>query len=116
MIVLLAILAAWPEGPLAPTIVVLAVFCLFTPFYPVLAAHCRGFVPLGRAGRAIACVNLVGLTTVFAVQKLTGWLVEATSAPDGTTTVLGYRVAFATIAAILALGLAGYARAEDVPP
>ena len=36
-------------------------------------------------------MNLVGLATVFVVQKITGWLVEATAAADGTTTLLGYR-------------------------
>lgn len=116
MIALLVLLAAWPRPPVAPAIVLLVVFCLCTPFYPVLAAHCRGFVPLGRAGRAIACVNLMGLTTVFAVQKLTGWLVEATATADGTTTLLGYRIVFVTVAAVLALGLWGYSKAEDVAP
>jgi len=116
LIALLLLLAAWPRPPAAPAIVVLVVFCLCTPFYPVLAAHCRGFVPLSRAGRAIACVNLTGLTTVFVVQKLTGWLVEATAAADGTTTVLGYRIVFATVAAVLTLGLWGYSKAQDVAP
>ena len=116
LIALLVVLAAWPRPPASPAIALLVVFCLCTPFYPVLAAHCRGFVPLARAGRAIACVNLMGLTTTFAVQKLTGWLVEATASEGGATTLLGYRIVFATVAAALALGLWGYSRAQDVPP
>ena len=70
MIALLLVLAGWPGLGSGPTVALLIAFCLFTPFYPVLAAHCRGFVPLARAGRAIACVNLMGLTTVFLMQKL----------------------------------------------
>jgi predicted MFS family arabinose efflux permease len=116
MIALLGLLAAAPRPPVAPVVVLLVLFCLCTPFYPVLAAHCRGFVPLGRAGRAIACVNLMGLGTVFLVQQLTGWLVELTAAADGTTTLLGYRIVFVTVAVVLALGLWGYSRAQDVPP
>jgi hypothetical protein len=116
MIVLLLVLALWPGFGRAPTVALLIVFCLLTPFYPVLAAHCRGFVPLARAGRAIACVNLMGLTTVFLVQKLTGAIVEITAAPDGTTTALGYRLAFATVAAVLAVGVGAYLRVKDVPP
>ena len=116
MIGLLVVVAVSPGLAAGSAIVLMVLVCLFAPFYPVLAAHCRGFVPLSRAGRAISCVNLMGLTTLFAMQKLTGWMVELTAAPDGSTTLLGYRLAFATIALALAVALAGYLRVRDVPP
>jgi predicted MFS family arabinose efflux permease len=116
MIVLLLVLAGWPALGLMPTIVLLVLFCLCTPFYPVLAAHCREFVPLSRAGRAIACVNLMGLSTVFVVQKLTGWIVESTAAEDGVTTSAGYRLAFLSLALVLGVAVSGYLRVRDAPP
>jgi len=115
MIVLLLALAAWPALGLAPAIVLLVLFCLCTPFYPVLAAHCRQFVPLSRAGRAIACVNLMGLTMVFVVQQFTGWIVEFTASADGATTAAGYRLVFVCIAIVLAIGVSGYLRVRDTP-
>jgi hypothetical protein len=109
-------MAAFPTmGPVA-SVIMLAGLCLSAPFYPVLAAHCRAFVPLSRAGRAISCINLLGLTCVFAVQAFTGFVVEATAAEDGTGTVFGYRLVFAIVALTLALSLAGYLRVEDAPP
>ena len=116
MITLLTVLALLPAAGTWLSVALLVAFCLCTPFYPVLAAHCRGFVPLSRAGRAIACVNLTGLATVFAVQQLTGGLVELTAAPDGSTTPEGYRLVFATVALVLGAGLLGYRRARDVAP
>jgi len=115
MVGLLLVLAAWPGLGLTPTIVLLVLFCLCTPFYPVLAAHCREFVPLSRAGRAIACVNLMGLTTIFVTQKLTGWIVEFTASAEGVTTAVGYRLVFVCIAVILGVGVSGYLRVRDAP-
>jgi len=116
MIALLSVLAAWPGMAAVATVAVLVLYCLCTPFYPVLAAHCRAFVPLGRAGRAISVVNLTGLVTVFALQKLTGWMVEVTRASDGTTTAPGYRLVFVTLALALLLAVTGYLRVRDAPP
>ena len=116
MIVFLSVLASWSGFSSLAAITLLALVCLCAPFYPVLAAHCRGFVPLGRAGRAIACVNLVGLGIVFLFQTLSGWLIEFTASAQGEPTLLGYRLVFASIALMLVLGVLGYLRARDVPP
>jgi predicted MFS family arabinose efflux permease len=116
MVASLSVLAGWPGLAVYGAAGMMTLLCLCAPFYPVLAAHCRGFVPLGRAGRAIACVNLVGLSVVFLVQLATGWLVEHTAGPDGAPTEFGYRLAFAAIGVVLALGAVGYMRARDMPP
>ena len=115
MVVLMLVLVVWPRLGLAPTIVVLVLFCLCAPFYPVLAAHCREFVPLSRAGRAIACVNLTGLVVVFLMQKLTGWLVERAASLEGVSIAAGYRLAFLCIAVVLTLAALGYLRVRDAP-
>jgi predicted MFS family arabinose efflux permease len=112
----LTLLACLPGIAVHAGIAAMVLICLCAPFYPVLAAHCRGFVPLGRAGRAIACVNLVGLATVFLVQKLTGALVELTASADGRGTATGYQLVFVTLAVVLGLGVSGYLKARDVPP
>jgi predicted MFS family arabinose efflux permease len=116
MIALLSVIAVLPGPGLVSAVLLLTLVCLCAPFYPVLAAHTRGFVPLSRVGRAIACVNLMGLTTLFLMQKFTGWLVEITASAEGETTALGYRLAFASIAVALVLALLGYLRVRDVPP
>ena len=112
----LSVLAGWPGLGVYGAVGLMTLLCLCAPYYPVLAAHCRGFVPLGRAGRAIACVNLVGLSTVFLVQMLTGWLVERSAGAGGAPTEFGYRLAFAAIGVVLAIGAIAYLRARDVPP
>ena len=116
LIALLVLLAAWPGMAAAAVVMLLVLYCLCTPFYPVLAAHCRAFVPLGRAGRAISVVNLMGLAMVVVRQKLTGWMVELTRDADGSTTALGYRLVFVTLAAALIAALAGYLKVRDAPP
>ena len=65
---------------------------------------------------AIACVNLTGLTAVFVLQALTGTLVEMTQGEQGETTLLGYRLVFAAVAALVVLATAGYLSARDAPP
>lgn len=110
MVAWLVPLAAWPGLGLPGAVLLLVGFSACAPFYPVLAAQCRGFIPAHRAGRAIACVNLTGLTTVFAFQSLTGWIVESSAEGQG------YRWVFAAVAAMLMLALAAYLRAHDVPP
>ncbi len=110
-----ATLALVTRPGLAFAVVMLCAVALFAPFYSVLAAHCRGFVSVERAGRAIACVNLAGLLTVFAAQTATGWLVER-AAVAGAGAGDGYRQAFGAVSVLLAAALALYARADDSPP
>ena len=82
----------------------------------MLAAHARGFVPFHRAGRTVACINLVGLTTIFALQSVTGIVVERFADGSGPGDVTAYRITFALVAAVLLSAGAIYLRARDVPP
>ncbi|MCB1742088.1 MAG: MFS transporter [Gammaproteobacteria bacterium] len=94
----------------------LIAFSPFTAFYPTLVAHCRAFVPIERAGRAISCVNLAGLLLLFGVQRLSGWLIELTADPQGKATAFGYQLVFALVGLILAAALTLYLGARDMRP
>lgn len=106
----LVVISGMPSG-LAIALLMAFAFC--SPFYVTLAAHCRGFVPMERAGRAIACINLMGLVSVFVLQAIAGVLVE--SAADRGDVAGGYRLVFALVAGVLVVAGSVYARVRDVP-
>ena len=113
MLVCLLPLAAFPAMPLAAAVALLVAFAYCSPFYVTLAAHCRGFVPIARVGRALACIQLMGLVSVFVLQAAAGVLVEgATGEGDPTG---GYRLVFLMVACALMVTGSIYARARDVP-
>jgi hypothetical protein len=72
-------------------------------------------VPVDRVGRAIACINLMGLVSVFVMQFAAGLLVEGVAADDGRTADTGYRLVFAMVALVLVVTGAVYSRVRDVP-
>ncbi len=53
MLACLLPLAMVPKLPLMVVVLLLVIFALCSPFFITLAAHCRGFVPVHRVGRAI---------------------------------------------------------------
>lgn len=110
----LGVLAIWPSAPLVIALASLVVFGCAAPFYVVLAAHARSFVPARRAGRAMTCINLVGLTGVFLMQSLTGALLNLVTEAGGTRE-LGYRLVFLSVIGILAVSAALYRRQPDAP-
>jgi MFS family permease len=115
MLVCLLALSILPDPPLAAVVPLLVAFSLCSPFFVTLAAHCRGFVPDERIGRAIACINLMGLVTVFIMQLVAGVLVEAVSSGEGETAGAAYRWVFAMVALVLLVAGAVYIRVRDVP-
>lgn len=118
MLVCLSALAALAELPLGAAVALLVAFAFCSPFYVTLAAHCRGFVPDERVGRAIACISLMGLVNVFVMQVAAGAIVQGTlggSAGIVDGTAGGYRLVFTMIAAVLLVTAAIYTRAQDVP-
>lgn len=108
----LATLAAWPTAPLPVAAALLFVFSCSAPLFVVLAAHARKFVPQRRAGRAITCISLMGLTGVFVLQTGTGALIDMVHAAGGAPET-GFRLVFATVAAILAVTAAVYSRQPE---
>lgn len=115
MVAALTTLALMPAPPLLVVIGLFGVFSLASPIFVTLAAHCRGYVPEHRVGRALTFINFLGVGFIFVMQAATGWLVEAVSV-DGVPTLLGYRLVFAVIALVLALAGAVYLGSRDVKP
>jgi predicted MFS family arabinose efflux permease len=111
----LTVLAVVPTASLALAIIMLAIFSLASPIFVTLAAHCRGYVPEHRAGRALTFINFLGVGFIFVMQAATGGLVDAVSL-DGVPTLLGYRLVFAVVALTLALAGMIYLWSRDVRP
>jgi predicted MFS family arabinose efflux permease len=110
----LSLLAIWPDAPLALAGATLFLFGCAAPFYVILAGHARAFVPARRVGRAIACVNLVGLTGVFTMQTGTGALIDLVERTGGSPAT-GYRLVFLSVIAILLASAAIYSRQPEAP-
>jgi predicted MFS family arabinose efflux permease len=110
----LSLLVVWPDAPLAIAGATLFVFGLAAPFYVVLAAHARNFVPVRRAGRAITSINLAGLTGVFVMQGATGALIDLVARTGGDPAT-GYRLVFLSVIVILMASAAIYRRQPEAP-
>jgi predicted MFS family arabinose efflux permease len=110
----LSILVVWPDAPLAIAGVSLFVFGLAAPFYVVLVAHARSFVPPRRAGRAFTCINLAGLTGVFVMQSGTGALIDLVARTGGAPAT-GYRLVFLSVIVILVASAVIYRRQPEIP-
>jgi predicted MFS family arabinose efflux permease len=110
----LSLLVVWPDAPLAIAGATLFVFGLAAPFYVVLAAHARNFVPVRRAGRAITSINLAGLTGVFVMQSATGALIDLVARTGGAPAT-GYRLVFLSVIVILMASAAIYRRQPEAP-
>jgi predicted MFS family arabinose efflux permease len=115
MLLCLLPLAVLPRPPLAVAMPLLVIFAFCSPFFVTLAAHCRGFVPVHRVGRAIACINLMGLVNVFVLQAVAGVLVEGVNGADQEAAATGYRLVFAMVAVVLIITGSIYTRVRDVP-
>jgi predicted MFS family arabinose efflux permease len=113
-IVSLGLLVIWPDAPLVLAGVSLFIFAMAAPIYVVLVAHARRFVPARRAGRALTCINLAGLTGVFVMQSGTGALIELVVRTGGAP-VTGYRLAFLSVIAILAVSALIYRKQPESP-
>lgn len=115
MLICLLALAVLPGLQLAMVVTLLVTFSFCSPFFVTLAAHCRGFVPDDRVGRAIACINVMGLVSVFVMQVAAGALVEGVGDATGAAAGGGYRLVFAMVALVLMVTGAVYTRVRDIP-
>ena len=110
----LSLLVIWPDAPLAVASATLFLFGCAAPFFVILAGHARSFVPARRAGRAITCINLVGLTGVFLMQTGTGALIDLVENAGGARET-GYRLVFLSVIAILLVSGTIYSRQPEAP-
>ena len=107
----LAALAAWPRAPLPVAAALLVLLCLLSCFPVLVVAQGRALFPDHMVGRGVTTVNLAQTVGGAALPALTGSAVAL--APAGQA----WPVAFATLSAAVALGLAGYlAGREPRPP
>ena len=112
----LAVLALVPQPPLWVAVTLLVLLSLAGQYPVMIVAHARSLFPSAIAGRGVTTVNLSQVIGASILPYATGLVVGA--AADGATRYPehAYRLAFATIAVPLALGLACYLRARDAKP
>ena len=110
----LSLLAIWPAAPLLVAAAALFLFACAAPFYVILASHARSFVPTRRVGRAISCINLVGLTGAFLMQTGTGAMIDLVERMGGAPET-GYRLVFLSVIAILMISGAIYRHQPEAP-
>jgi hypothetical protein len=110
----LSLLVIWPAAPLPLAAATLFLFGCAAPFYVILAGHARSFIPARRAGRAMSCINLVGLTGVFLMQTGTGALIDLVQRAGGSAAT-SYRLVFLSVIAILLAAGAIYSRQPEAP-
>ena len=111
VILVLVVLTLWRTPPLWAGVGLLSLLCLFSCYPVVVVAHGRSLFPDHLVGRGATTVNLAQTLGCAALPALTGWVVGAAPSP-----ALAWPLAFFTLAAALALGLAGYLAAKDAPP
>jgi predicted MFS family arabinose efflux permease len=116
---MLAALALWPSPGLWLAISLFLLFALVTPFYVMLTAHSRNFVPVERSGRVLTTLNLFALGSAYAAQWITGFLVElpgvGASEMGGLGSEQGFRLAFGFLALMLLGAILVYRPAPERP-
>jgi MFS family permease len=113
---LFAVLAAFAYTSLWQTVAVFIGVSLISPFYIVVMSHAQAMFPRASAGRALTAVNMCASGGVFFVQNLTGLAIEAVPHASGTGSLDGYRLVFASMAAIFALATLIYTRMPEIRP
>lgn len=87
-----------------------------TAYGIVIVAHGRSLFPVHLAGRGVTVVNMAQVVGCAGLPIGTGFIVDAFTVAGGGATAAAYRMTFAAIAVLLALGLCAYAGARDSHP
>ncbi len=111
----LALLALWPQAPLAVAIGCLISMTFCQQFYLPLAAHNRALFADHFIGRASTLLTLVSVGGIPLLQSGFGVLLDL-SRQYGLSDEQAYRLGFAAIAACLLLGTAIYSTTRDIKP
>jgi len=107
-VLLLVSLAFSPTMPLWLVTAVLVVFGGVCNYGPLIHTHARTFFPERLAGRALATLNTAVMVGSFSMQWITGHIIGASRADDGTASTLSYQLMFGFLSAALAVGLLVY--------
>ena len=110
VVLVLTALALWPRAPLPVAAGLLVLLCLLSCFPVLVVTQGRMLFPDHLVGRGATTVNLAQTVGSAALPALTGAVVALAPAGDA------WPVAFATLAAAMALGLAGYLAGGKPPP
>jgi MFS family permease len=112
----LGALALWPRPSLAAAVTLLVAHGLVTAYGVVIVAHGRSLFPDHLVGRGVTAVNLAQVAGTAFLPILTGAVVAAYPAGNGTPPAEAYRAVFGVIALALLAGLGPYLFAPDVRP
>lgn len=109
-------LAVFPAMPLPAALAVLIAASLVAPTFVVMVGHGQALVEPRFAGRAITVMQIGLVGGTFALQYLTGLIVELFTMADGSIGPGAYRAVFAAVALILVVCAAVYSGVEDAKP
>jgi len=109
-VVMLGLLALWPNPPLWLAAALIAVFCLLASFGSLVMMEGRRLFPEHIAGRGITTVNLTQVGGSALLPIVTGAIVGWAPTASGEGSALAYRLAFGVIALCLLAGLFAYRR------
>ncbi len=112
----LAALALLEHPPMSVAVALLVLLALVSQYPVMIVAHARGLFPAAIAGRGVTTVNLSQLIGSASLPYVTGLVVGAYASEGSGYPEHAYRMAFAAIAAPLALGLLVYLGAKDLKP
>jgi MFS family permease len=115
-IAVLLALALLPRPPLWLAAALLVALCFVTSYGIVIVAHGRSLFPEQLAGRGVTTVNMAQVLGATILPVLSGAVVGLYPATAGIRPEIAYRMAFGSIAACLAAGLAVYLVAKDSRP
>ncbi len=111
---LLPALIPRPPLALAAALFVLVSFC--SAYNIVIAGHGRALFPDRLAGRGIAMLSVALMGGPAVLQSVTGLIMGAFPATDGTAPVDAYRAVFGFLAATVLVALVAYLRLPDARP
>lgn len=116
-VVLLSLLALWPEMPLAYVTVLLAALGFSCAVTPVITAHGKSLFPPHLTGRGLTFMNIGSMGGAFVLQGVTGLIIglfPRTAA--GTNSAMAYQAGFGTLAVLMLTALIVYQGTRDIRP
>jgi predicted MFS family arabinose efflux permease len=115
-ILVLGALAIPERLPVSLAVTLLVLHSFVTAYGIVIVAHGRSLFPAHLAGRGVTVVNMAQVIGCAGLPIGTGFIVDAFTLPGGGAPLIAYRMTFAVIAILLALGLWAYTGVRDSHP
>lgn len=109
----LGLLALWPDGSVARSVLLLAGVGFFGASFPMVLAHGRAFFPHHLAGRGVTLVNLMGMGGAGLLQVANGRLFAAVDGAPDAAPAEGYAAIFLFLAVLVLMGTVIYMLSRD---